>query len=167
MKLSEIKEIFESELGAAKERLEAVGLTVVSSLECEKNELEGGESEVTSLLASLEISAPGITEEDLLYLCLSEDPGENGEFDEAATDADVESFRADVELLAARAAATEDKAEAVRAICHEIDRRIDEQYQAELDRMNAAVKKNLKIAIGAAVALLAVALVCLLIKGLG
>ena len=164
MKLNEVKELFEKELSAAKERLEAVGLTATPELECEENEIEGGELEVTSVLASLEVSAPGLSKEDMLYICMSEDPDENGDFSIEDCQADVEDFRANVDTLIFRAEACEDKAEAVKSVCREIDLKIEEMHRAELERMNAAVKKNLKIAITAAVALLAIAAVCILIK---
>ena len=164
MKLNELKEIFDKELGAAKEKLEALGLTALPTVEVQENALEGGESEVVSVLATLAVSAEGLSEEDLLYICMSEDPDEAGEFDGERCEEDVRDFRAHVELLAERAGSTENKAEAVRAVCREIDREVAEKYQAELDKMNASVKKNLKIAIVATVALLAVAAVCIVIK---
>ena len=164
MKFNKVKELFENELEVAKEKLETVGLTVTPSFECEENEIEGGYREITSVLASLEVSAPGLSEDDLLYICMSEEPNEDGGFDNENCELDVASFRSHVDMLLARAEATEDKAEAVREVCREIDREIEEMQKAELDRMNEGVKKNLKIAIGATVAILAVTVLYILIK---
>ena len=164
MTLNEVKALFEEELEAAKAKLEATGFIAIPSIEVEENELEEGGSEVVSVLATLAVSADGLSEDDVLYICMSEDPKTDGEFDGESCQADVDDFRAHVELVVSRAEETDDKAEAVRQVCREIDREIAEKYQAEVDKMNAAVKKNLKTAIIATVALLAVAAICIVIK---
>ena len=163
MKLDEVNELFYAELDAAKTRLEEVGLIALPSLEVEKNELEGGGIEIISVLATLAVSAEGLSEEDTLYICMSEEPTEY-DFDSESCEESVREFRNHVDLLIELAEASEDKAEALRKVCRRIDREIEEKYQAEIDKTNEAVKKNLRTAIIATVALLAVAALCILLK---
>ncbi len=109
------------------------------------------------------IGTEGMADGDKIYLSLEGEIDINDVVNEEKLAADATAFRERIEGICARLAAAEDKGAEILAIGGEMDRELDERYQAELDRLNATTKSNLRVALTAAGVLVAVAAICILI----
>lgn len=109
------------------------------------------------------IGTEGMADGDRIYLSLEGEIDINDEVNEEKLNSDAAAFRERLEGICARLAAADDKGAEILAIGGEMDRELDERYQAELDRLNATTKSNLRVALTAAGVLVAVAVICILI----
>lgn len=109
------------------------------------------------------IGTEGMADGDRIYLSLEGEIDINDVVNEEKLASDAAAFRERIEGIAARLAAADDKGAEILAIGGEMDRELDERYQAELDRLNATTKSNLRVALTAAGVLVAVAAICILI----
>lgn len=159
MTIAELKNRILEELSHADELLSAIeGIEYTAKLE---------ETDRSAyMFGVVMIGTEGMKDEDRVYLSLEGDIDINDVVDGEKLEADARDFRERLEKIAARLSSAEDKGAEILAIGAEIDKELDEKYQAELDRLNAVTKSNLKVALGAAAVLVIVAAVCIIIGGL-
>lgn len=125
---------------------------------------DDGEVRTVFLFGAIMLATPEMEDEDRVYLSLDAEIDINDNIDTATFEADAAKLRARLEKIRERLLSAEDKAAEIAAIGKDIDREIDEEYRAEIERLNASTKHNLKVAMMGAALLLVVAAVCILVK---
>lgn len=158
MNVNEAKLLIEKTLGDAADKLGEVGVDTLAEVEVIENQINDCEVEPLMVFGSLALSAEGLSEDDIFYLSI-EAKVRDGEVDAEALDEAVAALPERVELIKARLSGKENMAEAIREMSAEADAELEARYIEELERENARVKRDLKIAIVAAVVMLIVAVV--------
>lgn len=165
MTIENAKKLIESELVAAAELFRDTAIVTDYCVEDTKNETDEG-AETVDLFGVISLRTQGGDESGALFVPLNAELDSYGEVDEARLNESISGFRAKMEDYCKRLKEAPNVNEAMAELNREIDEELDRNYREQLARLDAATKKNLKIAIIATVALLAVAAVCFLIKGL-
>lgn len=142
---------------------EGTGVITDYDIEEEKNDTEDG-IETVDLFGAISLSTEGASEDDALFLPLNAELDSSGNVIDGLLEESISLFRARAASCLERIKASDDIKSALSELTHEIDEDIEREYTERLARMDASTKKNLKIAIGATIALLAVAAICILIK---
>ena len=112
------------------------------------------------------IGTEGMEDGDKVFLSLEGEIDINDVVDGEKFNKDAASFRERISAICERLSSAEDKAAEIIAIGKEIDKELDDRYQAEIDRPNASTKSNLTVALMAAGVLIVVAAICIIIGGL-
>ncbi len=158
MNANEAKKLIEEALGGAADELAAIGVSTLADVEIIENQINDDEAQPIMVFGSLELSAEGLAEDDYFYLSL-EAKVIDGEVDGNALTEAVEALPERVRLIKERLEGSENMAEAIRQMSHDADAELEAKYIEQLERENARVKRDLKIAIVAAVVMFVVAVV--------
>ena len=150
---NEAKIRIEEALGAAAEELNIEGVLTKSEVEIVTNTLEDGTEEELMVFGSLAIFAEGLTEDETFYLSLEAKVNE-GEVDSEALEMAISALPRRVAVIKSRLAAEEDKAAAIRVIGEEVDRELEAQYMAEVERQQKRATRDLVMALVATGAIL-------------
>lgn len=156
MNVNEAKLLIEKALGVAADELGKIGVDTLAEVEIIDNRINDDEVEPLMVFGSLALSAVGLDEDDIFYLSI-EAKVIDGEVDAEALNEAVAALPERVELIKNRLAGSEDMAAAIREMSAEADAELESKYIEELERENARVKRDLKIAIVAAVVMFVVA----------
>ncbi len=156
MNVNEAKLKIEKALGEAQDNLSAIGVSTLIEVEVIENQINDEEIEPIMVFGSLALSADGLDEDDVFYLSI-EARVVDGEVDGEALSEAIEPFGDRIELIKARLKGKENMAEAIREMSFEVDSEIEASYIEKLERENARVKRDLKIAIVAAVVMFVLA----------
>lgn len=165
MNVTDAKLKIEDALATARTELAGLGADIKDELDVMENELKDGGSEVINIIGALALSAEGLTEEDTFYLSI-EAKVEGGEVDETLLSEALGAFHERVAKVKDRLAAAENISEAIKEMDREIDEELEAKYREEMERTNKAVKRDLKIAIGATVAIVLIALLFVIVSNL-
>ena len=156
MNVNEAKLLIEKTLGEAKDTLNTIGVHTLVEVEVIENQINDMECEPIMVFGSLALSADGVDPDDVFYLSLEARVIE-GEVDGEALGEAILPFGDRVEVIKARLDGREDMAEAIREMSYEADCELESSYIRELERENMRVKRDLKIAIVAAIVMFVVA----------
>lgn len=156
MNANEAKLQIEEALGRAADELSAIGVSTLAEVEIIENQINDDEVEPIMVFGSLELSAEGLDEDDIFYLSL-EAKVTGGEVDSEALAEAISALPERIMLIKTRLEGSEDMTAAIREMSHEADAELEAKYIEELERENARVKRDLKIAIAAAVIMFIVA----------
>ncbi|MBR2930807.1 MAG: hypothetical protein IKC32_06215 [Clostridia bacterium] len=163
MKYIEAKERLEALVADAKDKLDIVGVEVTSECEVAENSVSDTEAEPLMILASLALSAEGLSEDDTYYIS-AEAVVEDGEVNEDALNGAIERFNARVDEAAERLGAAADPKEMLLTMGKEIDEELERIYNEEVARSERAMKKDIKIALLATLALALVVIAAVVIS---
>lgn len=165
MKFTEAKEKIEALLAAAGERITAAGVKVTPETELIENQISETEAEPLMLLGSLALYTDGMGEDDVYYISV-EAKIEGGEVSDEALEAAMPKFDARVAEAAERLSAAEDKTETLLAMGREVDAELERLYEEEARRNEAAMKRDLKIAIIGSAAIIVLVVLAVIISKL-
>ena len=165
MNIEKAKALIESELKACAALFEGTGVLTDYCVEDTKNDTPDGE-ETVDLFGVISLRAEGADDSGALFVPLNTELDSYGEVKDDLLAESITKFREKLERYRELIAASPDVSATIKELNREIDDELEREYRERLARLDAATKKNLKIAICATVALLAVAAVCFFIKGL-
>jgi len=165
MEISLAKEKMNDALERVKASLSSDKIDIVTNVEVATNNVEDGSSQELYIFGSISIACKGISDEDILYLPLDAEIVD-GEVDGEKLEADIAKFEEKIAEIKGRLENTENVAEEIKLIGKEIDDAIDAKFREELAKADELTRKNLKVAVIATVAMLVVAVVCVIIGNL-
>ena len=157
MTVNELKARLESEMAWADSMLTGID-GIIHSAEVENNE---GTSYVFGVVM---IATPEMADEDRIYISLEADISIDDEVDGEGFDRSVSAFRKRIDGISKRLKAVNDPPSLLREIAKEIDSELDEEYKAELARIDRETKDRIKIAVSATVLLLVVAAAAIIVR---
>ena len=164
MTANEAKIRIENELKAMAESFGAASPFVKYNVDVEVNVIEGAEDDITSVFGSLSVGAPDSTDDDRLYLPLDTELDDNDNINEESLEEEIAQFKEKAEGIRDRILASDDYAAEVKDIISDFDRKMDEMYQAELEKLNRVARRNLIIA-SIAAGIASVAAIIILVIG--
>ena len=167
MTIIEARARLEEEMRHAEEMLSGIdGVICEARVEETSHTDDNGEESVAFLFGAVMLCAEGAQDKDKMYLSVNTEIDIDGNVDEDKLDVEASALRARLAPMRERLIAAEDKAAEIEAIGKEIDAELDERYRAEVERLNASTKNNLKVAIMGCAVMAIIALVCILIERL-
>lgn len=162
---TEAKEKITALLNEAKAKLDTLGISVATESEIIENKITDEESEPLLIMGALALTAEGFSEDDTYYISIDARV-EGGEVDEAAIDEAAPKFHERVDAAYARLSAAEDMSATLLEMGREVDEELERIYQAEIEREQRLMKRDLKIALMGAGVILLATVIALIIKAL-
>ena len=166
MTVNETKVRIEAELAKIVEGFGKASDYVSCSVQISENEIDGAPTDITYIFGSLAIGKPGASEDDKLYLPLDAELDDDDNVDEAQFEKNLADFCKIVEPIQARLRSADDLDAEVDAIIAEFDKKVEEKYHEEIERLNRITKKNLMTAGIAAALMLVIATIIMVIDKL-
>ena len=166
MTINDTKKKLEDQMKAAISEFEGLNTIVSYDVQVSENTTEDGMVEPIFIFSALSVSASGLSEDDNILLPIDTEIEKNGEVDEAKLNAAIEKFNASVKSIAERLKNAEDINSEIKVIGKEIDDELEKDAIAKLAKENEAIQKTYKTALVAGLGVLAVAVLCIVIKAI-
>ena len=160
MTVSEVKVRIENELEAIKESFGDAASFVKYSVEVSENNIDDAPVDITSIFGSFSIGPMDSSEDGRLYLPLDVELDDDDNVNEENFEKNLEGFKESISKIRERVLAAEDYDAEIKAIIREFDAKMEEDYKAELERLNRLAKRNL---IAASLAVAAVGIIAIVI----
>ena len=162
MTVNEVKVRIENELEAIKESFGDASSFVKYSVEIGENNIDDIDApvDITSVFGSFSIGPMDSSEDGRLYLPLDVELDDDDNVNEENFEKNLEGFKESISKIRERVLAAEDYDAEIKAIIREFDAKMEEEYKAELERLNRLAKRNL---IAASLAVVAVGIIAIVI----
>ncbi len=166
--IDEATKYIEEQLDKAKEMFASVPVNFKYEVVSNYNDTDEGE-ELVTMFGTVAITAAEEQLNEIIFLSLDADVLYSSTKNAAVIDSDTLEDRREVFFerlldIRDRLATAEDVGACIREINEEIDQKLQDEYNAMLEKLNASSKNNLKMALIATGVMLGIALICILIN---